>query len=198
HLIAYVGVMNSQDGVDYVLDSMRILVIDQQRSVHAVLMGDGPMLPHLKQRATELGIAHAVTFTGWADDHVMAPWLNAADVCVSPDPVNDFNDSCTMNKILEYMAMAKPVVLFDLTEGRRSAGDAALYARNNDAADMAAKIATLLDDPDLRQRLGAIGRQRMERDLSWEYQIPRLLSAYAALELKDEEARPRRRLVGPL
>lgn len=198
HLIAYVGVMNSQDGVDYVLDAMQLLVIEQRRSVHAVLMGDGPMLPHLKQRAADLGIAHAVTFTGWADDDVLVPWLNTADVCVSPDPANEFNDSCTMNKILEYMAMAKPVVLFDLTEGRRSAGDAALYARDNDTADMAAKIATLLDDPELRQRLGAIGRARMERDLSWEYQIPRLLSAYAALELKDEETRPRRRLVGPL
>ncbi|MBC7906778.1 MAG: glycosyltransferase family 4 protein [Rhodospirillaceae bacterium] len=198
HLIAYVGVMNSQDGVDYVLDAMRVLVIDQKRSVRAVLMGDGPMLPHLKQRAADLGIAHAVTFTGWADDEVMVPWLNAADVCVSPDPANEFNDSCTMNKILEYMAMAKPVVLFDLTEGRRSAADAALYARDNDATDMAAKIATLLDDPELRQRLGAMGRQRMERDLSWEYQIPRLLSAYAALGLEDEETRPRRRVVGPL
>ncbi|MCR6631815.1 MAG: glycosyltransferase family 4 protein [Magnetospirillum sp.] len=185
HLIAYVGVMNSQDGVEYVLDAMRVLVVDQGRNVRAVLMGDGPMLPQLKRRAEELGISAWVTFTGWADDATLIPMLNAADVCVSPDPANDFNHSCTMNKILEYMALAKPVVLFDLTEGRRSAGEAALYARDNDAADMAAKIAQLLDDPALRHRLGAIGRARMERELSWEYQVPRLLSAYAALERND-------------
>lgn len=198
HLIAYVGVMNSQDGVEYVLDALRVLVVEQGRNVRAVLMGDGPMLPALKQRAESLGVAHAVTFTGWADDDVLIPWLNAADVCVSPDPANEFNHSCTMNKILEYMALGKPVVLFDLVEGRRSAGDAALYAKDDDAADMAAKIALLLDDPDLRQRLGAVGRARMERELSWEYQVPRLLSAYAALSDADEEARPRREVPGPL
>lgn len=198
HLIAYVGVMNSQDGVEYVLDAMQVLVLEQGRNVRAVLMGDGPMLPQLKQRAETLGIADRVTFTGWADDDVLIPYLNAADVCVSPDPANEFNHSCTMNKILEYMALGKPVVLFDLVEGRRSAGDAALYARDDDAADMAAKIAMLLDDPELRQRLGAIGRARMERELSWEYQVPRLLSAYAALSREDEEARPRREVPGPL
>lgn len=181
HLIAYVGVMNSQDGVEYVLDALKVLVVDQGRNVRAVLMGDGPMLPALKRRAAELGIADHALFTGWADDDVLIPMLNAADVCVSPDPANEFNHSCTMNKILEYMALGKPVVLFDLVEGRRSAGDAALYARDDDAADMAAKIAQLLDDPALRQRLGAIGRARMERELSWEHQVPRLLAAYAAL-----------------
>jgi len=190
--------MNSQDGVEYVLDAMKVLVAEQKRSVRAVLMGDGPMLPELKKRAEDLGIAQWCTFTGWADDAVLIPYLNAADVCVSPDPANEFNHSCTMNKILEYMAMAKPVVLFDLTEGRRSAGDAALYACDNDARDMAAKLAQLLDDPELRQRLGGIGRGRMERELSWEYQVPRLLSAYAALAREDEETRPRREVTGKL
>jgi glycosyltransferase involved in cell wall biosynthesis len=161
-------------------------------------MGDGPMLPELRRRAETLGIAAHVTFTGWADDDTLIPYLNAADVCVSPDPANEFNHSCTMNKILEYMAMAKPVVLFDLVEGRRSAGDAALYARDDDAADMAAKIAALLDDPALRHKLGATGRARMERELSWEYQVPRLLSAYAALWREDEQARPRSEVPGPL
>lgn len=200
HLIAYVGVMNSQDGVEYVLEAMRVLVVEQGRTdVRAVLMGDGPMLGELKRMAEELGVAGHVTFTGWADDDVLIPMLNAADVCVSPDPANEFNDSCTMNKILEYMALAKPVVLFDLTEGRRSAGDAALYARDNDSADLAAKIAQLLDDDDLRARMGAIGRARMERELSWEFQVPRLLSAYAALGLTDDQQpRPRRRLLGRL
>jgi Glycosyltransferase len=198
HMIAYVGVMNSQDGVEYVLDALKVLVVDQGRSVRAVLMGDGPRLDFLRLRARELGIAEWVTFTGWADDDVLIPYLNAADVCVSPDPANEFNHSCTMNKILEYMALGKPVVLFDLVEGRRSAGDAALYAEDNDAADMAAKIAVLLDDPALRLKLGAIGRARMERELSWEYQVPRLLSAYGALWPGDETGRESSGAVGKL
>ncbi|MGE5546324.1 MAG: glycosyltransferase family 4 protein [Solirubrobacterales bacterium] len=185
HLLAYVGVMNNQDGVEYVLQAMHDIVVRRGRQdVRAVLMGDGPMLPRLKELAGELGITHAVEFTGWADDDVLMPMLNAADVCVSPDPVNPFNDKCTMNKILEYMALAKPVVLFDLTEGRRSAGEAALYARDNDAGDLADKIVTLLDDPEMRRRMGEIGRARMESELSWEHQAPRLLAAYRALGLE--------------
>lgn len=193
HLIAYVGVMNNQDGVEYVLHAMRHMVVEQGRTdIRAILMGDGPMLPELKRMAEELGVADHVSFTGWADDDVLIPVLNAADVCVSPDPVNEFNDKCTMNKILEYMALAKPVVLFDLTEGRRSAGEAGLYARDNDAADMAAKIVTLLDDEPLRKRMGALGRARMERELSWEYQVPLLLSAYEALGLAEKTPPGRR------
>jgi glycosyltransferase involved in cell wall biosynthesis len=182
HLIAYVGVMNSQDGVEYMLQAMRHIVAGHGRQdVRAVLMGDGPMLPALKAMAADLGIADRVEFTGWADDSVLIPMLNAADVCVSPDPVNAFNHKCTMNKILEYMALGKPVVMFDLIEGRRSAADAALYARDDDAADLADRVLSLLDDADLRRRLGERGRERMRRELSWEYQVPRLIAAYQAL-----------------
>ncbi|MDA8231073.1 MAG: glycosyltransferase family 4 protein [Magnetospirillum sp.] len=189
YLIAYVGVMNSQDGVEYVLEAMRHIVVDRGRAdVRAVLMGDGPRLEALKEMAGALGVAGQVEFTGWADDDVLMPMLGAADVCVSPDPVNGFNDKCTMNKILEYMALSKPVVMFDLTEGRRSAGEAALYARDNDARDLAEKILGLLADADLRGRMGEIGRQRMERSLSWEHQIPRLLAAYAAIAGNGEPA----------
>jgi glycosyltransferase involved in cell wall biosynthesis len=190
-LVAYVGVMNSQDGVEYVLSAMRHIVKECGRTdVGAVLMGDGPRLEPLRRMAVDLGIADHVRFTGWADDDVLIPTLNAADVCVSPDPVNDFNHKCTMNKILEYMALAKPVVLFDLAEGRRSAGDAALYAQDDDAVDMADKILTLLDDEERRRQMGEIGRGRMERELSWQYQVPHLLAAYGALE--PAKARPRR------
>jgi len=181
-LVAYVGVMNSQDGVESMLDAMRHIVVGQaRRDVRAVLMGDGPLLPALRRMAVDLGIADAVEFTGWADDSVLIPMLTAADVCVSPDPVNDFNHKCTMNKILEYMALGKPVVMFDLVEGRRSAGDAALYARDGDSRDLAARILALLDDEALRRRLGASGLDRMRRELGWEHQVPRLIAAYQAL-----------------
>ncbi|MGE5504554.1 MAG: glycosyltransferase family 4 protein [Actinomycetota bacterium] len=183
HLVAYVGVMNSQDGVEYVIRAMHHIVhVLGRDDVGCVLMGDGPRLEPLKRLAAKLGLSDHCRFTGWADDDVLMPLLNAADVCVSPDPVNDFNHRCTMNKILEYMALAKPVVLFDLVEGRRSAADAGLYAKDDDAVDMAAKIVALLDDDQLRARMGAIGRARMERELSWEYQVPRLLAAYDALD----------------
>ena len=107
--------------------------------------------------------------------------LNTADVCVNPDESNDMNDKSTMNKIMEYMALGKPIVQFDLTEGRFSAGDASLYARPNDPLDLAAKIVELLDDPERRQRMGAFGRRRVENELAWHHQAPNLLAAYDLL-----------------
>jgi glycosyltransferase involved in cell wall biosynthesis len=104
--------------------------------------------------------------------------MSTADVCVNPDRANDMNDKSTMNKILEYMALGKPVVQFDLTEGRFSAGEASLYARPNDVADFANKLSELLDDPERRARMGAVGRERVEGGLAWHHQIPKLLEAY--------------------
>jgi glycosyltransferase involved in cell wall biosynthesis len=107
--------------------------------------------------------------------------LNTADICVNPDRANDMNDRSTMNKIMEYMALGKPVVQFDLTEGRVSAGDASWYARPNDVADLARKMVALLADENQRARMGAIGRERIERVLSWQHEAPRLLAVYENL-----------------
>jgi glycosyltransferase involved in cell wall biosynthesis len=107
--------------------------------------------------------------------------LNTADICVNPDRANDMNDRSTMNKIMEYMALARPIVQFDLTEGRFSAGEASWYARPNDVADLAQKMVSLLEDGQQRIRMGAIGRERVERLLSWQHEAPRLLAAYEHL-----------------
>ncbi|RMF41744.1 MAG: glycosyltransferase, partial [Alphaproteobacteria bacterium] len=113
-----------------------------------------------------------------APDEVLFEVLSSSDVCVNPDRVNAMNDLSTMNKILEYMAFEKPIVQFDVTEGRRSAEDASLYAAANDPSDFAAKICELLDDPERRARMGAIGRQRVETALSWDHQVDALIAAY--------------------
>ena len=122
-----------------------------------------------------------VTFTGRVPDSDLLDMLNTADVCVNPDKADEMNDKSTMNKIMEYMALSKPIVQFDLTEGRVSAAEASLYARHNDTRDMASKIVELLDDPERRAAMGAFGRRRIERDLSWEHEAPKLIGAYAAL-----------------
>jgi glycosyltransferase involved in cell wall biosynthesis len=122
-----------------------------------------------------------VTFTGRVPDAEMLAMLNTADVCVNPDVANEMNDKSTMNKIMEYMALGKPIVQFDLTEGRFSAQDASLYAKKNDAADMAAKIVELLDDPERRAAMGEYGRARVVNELEWRYEVPKLLAAYDTL-----------------
>lgn len=180
-LVGYVGVMGKQEGIDYLLKAARHIVHDLGRTdVHFGLVGGGTALDDMKALAAELGVAGHVTFTGRVPDDAMLDMLNTADVCVNPDVANDMNDKSTMNKIMEYMALGKPIVQFDLTEGRFSAQEASLYAAKNDPVDMARKILELLDDPERRSRMGSFGRQRVENELEWRYEVPKLLKAYAA------------------
>jgi glycosyltransferase involved in cell wall biosynthesis len=122
-----------------------------------------------------------VTFTGRVPDDELLAMLNSADVCVNPDVANEMNDKSTMNKIMEYMALGKPIVQFDLAEGRFSAQQASLYAKRNDPDDLAAKIIELMDDPVRRAEMGAFGRARVENELEWRYETPKLLAAYESL-----------------
>lgn len=182
YLVGYVGVMGRQEGIDYLLEAAaHIINARGRRDVHFGLVGGGTSLAEMQQLARELRIADYVTFTGRVSDAELLAMLNTADVCVNPDVANAMNDKSTMNKIMEYMALGKPIVQFDLTEGRFSAQDASLYARSNDAQDMADKILDLLDDPERRRRMGEYGRERVLNELEWQYEAPKLLAAYAAL-----------------
>jgi len=180
HLVAYVGVMGIQEGIDYLLEAADHLVNRRgRRDIQFSLAGSGPELPRLVARAEELGLQDHVTFLGRISDEELGTLLATADVCVNPDEANEMNDISTMNKIMEYMALGKAVVQFDLTEGRVSAGDASLYARPNDACSLADCVVELLDDPARRTRMGEIGRARFLSMLSWEHSVPNLLAAYA-------------------
>ena len=181
-LVGYVGVMGKQEGIDYLLKAAHYIIHDMGRhDVQFGLVGGGTALSEMQRLSTSLGLTDYVTFTGRVPDDEMLDMLNTADVCVNPDVANEMNDKSTMNKIMEYMALGKPIVQFDLTEGRFSAGEASLYAARNDAQDMALKIVELLDDPERRVRLGALGRWRVENELEWEFEVPNLLKAYDAV-----------------
>jgi glycosyltransferase involved in cell wall biosynthesis len=180
HLLCYVGVMGPQDGVDYALRALVKLRDELGRTDwHAAFVGFGDSYDEMVELATTLGLADDVTFTGQLADEGLLPYLSTADVCLAPDPLNPLNDVSTMNKILEYMAMARPIVAFDLREGRVSAGEAALYAPPNDERRLAELIARLLDDPAERERRGRIGRERIERSFAWEHSRRALLEGYA-------------------
>jgi glycosyltransferase involved in cell wall biosynthesis len=182
YLVGYVGVMGEQEGIDLLLRAARSVVYCHQRcDIHFGLVGGGTALEDMKRLARELGIDDYVTFTGRVPDAELLAMLNTADVCVNPDVANEMNDKSTMNKIMEYMALGKPIVQFDLAEGRFSAREASLYARRNDPEDLAARIVELIDDPARRAAMGAFGRQRIENELEWRYEAPKLLAAYDSL-----------------
>ncbi|MEV6548490.1 glycosyltransferase family 4 protein [Streptomyces sp. NPDC051597] len=180
HLLCYLGVMGPQDGVDYALRALAKLRDELGRTDwHAVFVGSGDAFDAMVELSRRLGLFDQVQFTGRVPDADLVRYLSTADVCLSPDPRNPLNDVSTMNKVLEYMAMGRPIVSFDLKEARVSAGDAALYAPANDEAAFAGLIALLLDDPDRRARMGRIGQERIGGELSWRNSQASLLAAYA-------------------
>ena len=180
-MVGYLGVIGQQEGIEYLLEAARYLRDERGRDdIFWGIVGGGPHLDALRRKATEMGLDDLVEFTGRVPDDTMLTYLNTADVCVNPDEYNAMNDKSTMNKVLEYMALGKPIVQFDLTEGRFSAQDASLYAKRNDARNLADKIAQLLDDPARREAMGAFGRNRILNELSWDHTSRALLSAYDA------------------
>jgi glycosyltransferase involved in cell wall biosynthesis len=182
YLVGYVGVMGRQEGIDGLLTAVHHIVHELGRhDIHFGLVGGGTELAALRKLAEQLQVADYVTFTGRVPDAELLAMLNTADVCVNPDVANDMNDKSTMNKIMEYMALGKPIVQFDLTEGRVSAQDASLYAERNDPIDLARKLVALLDDEPLRRRMGQLGLERVKSVLAWEHEAPRLLAAYEEL-----------------
>jgi glycosyltransferase involved in cell wall biosynthesis len=180
HLIGYIGTMGPQDGVDCWLRSVREMVFTLGRSDFlAVVIGSGDAAPALHTLAHELKIEEYVWFTGRISDVDARTYLSTVSVCVQPDPLNPLNDKSTMNKVMEYMALGKPVVAFDLVETRVSAGEAGLFATPNDELEFANKVCWLLDHPEQARRLGALGRERVVSQLSWEHSVPHLLRAYS-------------------
>ena len=179
YLVGYVGVMGEQEGIDLLLEAAQHIVqVQGRQDIGFCLVGGGSSLKPLQAMTEAMGLSDYVYFTGRAPDDVLFGVLSTADICVNPDRVNPMNDLSTMNKVLEYMAFGKPQVQFDVKEGRFSAGEASLYARPNDAVDMAAKILVLADDAALREQMGQAGRRRVEAEFSWDRQKAPLIAAY--------------------
>jgi len=181
-ILVYIGSLNPQDGVDYLLRSLQHLVYDLKRDdFHCVVIGSGDSLEDLRELKGQLQLNGQVELTGYVSDKELQECLAAADICVDPDPSSPLNDVSTWIKVMEYMAYGKPIVSFDLKETRFSAQDAALFVPCNDEMAFAKAIATLMDNPDLREKMGRFGRERVEKELQWAVVSKNLVKAYASL-----------------
>jgi glycosyltransferase involved in cell wall biosynthesis len=179
YLVGYVGTMSIQEGLDILLAAALHIKKMGRRDVHFTCVGGGPALAELRQMVVDKDLQEMVNFTGRIPDAQLLEILSTADVCVNPDKPCEMNSISTMIKIMEYMALGKPIVQFDMKEGRFSARDASLYARNDGGAeDFAAKILSLLEDADARRRMGEFGQRRVREELAWEYSVKNLLAAY--------------------
>jgi glycosyltransferase involved in cell wall biosynthesis len=178
----YLGHIAKQDGVDHMVKALHYA----QEACgfddwYAVIIGPGKELESLKQLASDLGITDKIWFTGFLANAEWREKLNSVDICFVPDPVNPLNERSTMMKMMDYMALGKPIVAYDMIENRVSGGDAALYARPGEHEDLALQFIRLAEDPSLRQRLGERGRQRMQDHLAWEFSAQHLIDLYDKL-----------------
>lgn len=182
YLVSYLGVLNPQDGVDTFVRAADIIVRERQRhDIQFVIMGSGDAEESLRALSHSLRLDDYLYFTGWAELGLIHRYLSTSDVCVDTMPKTPYSDAATMNKVLEYMAVGRPIVLFDLVESRVSAGPAAIYAIPDDKNDLVDNILELLDDPERRAEMGRLGRRRIEEELAWEHQKEQLLAAYSKL-----------------
>jgi glycosyltransferase involved in cell wall biosynthesis len=176
-LIGYVGVIGEQEGIDLLLESAKYIV-EKRQDVQFAIVGGGTDVEKLKQLSNEMGLTDYVDFYGRVPDDVLIGVLNSADVCVNPDKPTEMNNLSTMNKIMEYMALKKAIVQYDLKEGRYSAQKASLYAKNTSTSDFAEKIIFLLDNPQIRKEMAEYGYNRVLNELSWEYESQKLIEVY--------------------
>ena len=190
YLIGYVGVMNVQDGLDILIDVAQYIKNLGRQDIRFVCVGSGPELETLREIVVEKDLVGTIHFTGRVSDQELLEILSTAEVCVNPDRPCEMNDISTMIKIMEYMALSKPIVQFDSKEGKFSAQEASLYADRHDReADFAKKVLWLLDRPEERKRMGEFGRRRIEKELAWEYSVQHLLAAYERVFSKRQPTR---------
>ncbi len=181
-VVGYLGCIGFQDGVDSFVRALKVVMDEFGRTdFHGVIIGDGPAIPSLKALVSELGLDDHIVFPGYLRGETLQAHLASCDVFVTPDPPSDYNMTCTMVKTMEYMALSRPIVGYDLPEHRFSAGDASLYATPDDEIDFAKCLLQLFDDPELRSTMGKIGRARIENELAWQHQEKSLVETYRKL-----------------
>ena len=177
--IGYIGVIGQQEGIDHLLKSIDKLIREfNYTDFHCYIIGDGPTKKEMHDLSNSMCLNEYVTFTGRIADSEVLNILNTCNICVNPDLYNTMNDKSTMNKVMEYMALGKPIVQYDLTEGKISAKESSLYARPNDIMDFTKKIYNLITDKSKRKSMGSIGKKRILEKLNWDIEKPKYLSVY--------------------
>jgi glycosyltransferase involved in cell wall biosynthesis len=157
------------------------LVKQGRDDFRAVIVGDGPALASVRALATALGLDDAITFTGYLSGEDLLRTVSAFDIGVIPDPVNEYNDKISMNKVFEYGALGIPSVAYPLSETRRLLGSAGVLAGGSDPADLARACLAVMTDDDLRKHCAAAAANLAATAFSWEREAKKYVGAYERL-----------------
>jgi glycosyltransferase involved in cell wall biosynthesis len=191
YLVGYVGIIGQQEGIENLLRASEYIVREKQRKdIKFAVVGSGPHLKNVVRKSRDMGLERYVHFFGYVPDRMLYEILETSDVCINPEYGNEFTEKSTMIKVMEYMTFGKPIVQFYTTESQVTAGESAVYIRNNDARQFADAILDLLDDPARRERMGRIGRKRIEELLNWDIQKQNLTTVYRRVIPKSYSCDP--------
>jgi glycosyltransferase involved in cell wall biosynthesis len=182
--VGYIGVMGTHDGLDVLIDAWSL--VKQESDVADArldLIGDGPARSDLERRVAESDFRDSVRFWGFMPPARYVPILARCLVGVSPDQPTPFNDLSSMVKIIDYMAIGRGCIAFDLAETRRLGGDAVKVARTGDARGLADLLLDVLRDPAEARRLGNLATERVgDLVLDWDPYGQALAKAYSGLK----------------
>ena len=181
-VILYLGTINPQDGVIILVQVIHYLVNNLNRkNFICSIIGSGDSLQLVKQTVKELKLEHFFNFKGFIyEKEKVKEYLYLSDICIEPAPDNELNKHSTFIKIMEYMAAAKPIVAFDLLETKYSANNSAIFVEPGDIIGFAKAINKLIDDPQLRKRLGNSGQKKIKNELNWDKSMQNLKNIYCA------------------
>ena len=184
-VLGYIGIIGDQDGVDHLIRCMhRLSKVEGREDIRAVIVGDGPALASVRELARQLEVEDRITFTGYLRGDALLAAMSSFDIGVIPDPVNEYNDKISMNKVFEYSALGIPPVSYALTETRRLLGEAGTYAEDATSDGLARACATLIDDDALRARKGLEAKALADARFDWSREAQRFVGAYERLAPK--------------
>lgn len=178
-VVGYVGIIGDQDGLDHLVHCARHLYTDYgMRDICFLVVGDGPALESVRELARSEGVDHIISFLGYRSGADLATAISTFDIGLIPDPVNDYNDKISMNKVFEYAAFGIPSVSYDLSETRRLLGPIGSYAADATPLALAQACLPLIQDNDFRLHRGRDAKALADAKFDWVYEADKLVKAY--------------------
>ncbi len=179
YVALYAGAHGMSNDLDVLLDAASLL---KGQNIRVVLLGDGKEKSALQQRAADLGLSN-VLFVSSVPKSEMPGALAAADACIAIlKPLEEYKTTYP-NKVFDYMAAGRPVVLaIDgvIREVVEAAG-CGIFAEPGNAQAMAEAICKLAEDPQQSKEMGRRGRRYLEEHFSREKVADQLIKVLEEL-----------------
>jgi glycosyltransferase involved in cell wall biosynthesis len=180
--LLYIGDTSLRRGTDTAIRSIALL-INHIPNIRLWIVGKSSADTELRELATALNVQPYIMFEGWKDVQLLPSYIQYCNVALSPLKRNVHHDTTYANKVFQYMAMGKPIVVSDCTTQANLIREenCGLVHKANDIVNLADKILELYKNPDVSKSLGLNGVKAVNERWNWELTVKPMLSVYADL-----------------